>query len=188
MPNSEQKELFMEKRKSMLSYAFSGGIILLGIDFLSKYIANSRLPFEKTVSTIFSFLFFYRTYNTGYHFLFGPIKNHFIWALTGLIFVSILIFSLSKSILKENLNRGNRIIYSVILALTIGAMGNVLEILFWGRATDFFIFRPFPWPSNICDQYINGIIYIVLPIIIIKSIIDHRREKTRQFQDRNSSE
>lgn len=188
MPSSEQKELFMEKRKSILSYAFSGGIILLGIDFLTKYIANLLLPFEKTVSTIFSFLVFYRTYNTGYHFLFGPIKNHFIWALTGLIFVTFLIFSLSKSILKENLDRGNRIIYSVILALTIGAMGNVLEILFRGHATDFFIFRPFPWPSNICDQYINGIIYIVLPIIIIKSIIDHRREKTRPSRDRDSSE
>jgi lipoprotein signal peptidase len=67
-------------------------------------------------------------------------------------------------------------------------MGNVLEILFRGYATDFFIFRPFPWPSNICDQYINAILYIILPVIIIKSIIDHRREKRESKQNKPSAD
>ncbi|MCD6441144.1 MAG: signal peptidase II [Candidatus Marinimicrobia bacterium] len=163
--------------KLNLVFAFSAGSVLLIIDFLTKFIANARLPFEKTVSTFLPFLYFYRTHNTGYHFLFGPINNHFIWALAGLFFVSFLIFSLARSLVKDDLDHASRTIYTIILSLTIGAMGNVLEILFRGYATDFFIFRPFPWPSNICDQYINAILYIVLPVIIIKSIIDHRREK-----------
>jgi lipoprotein signal peptidase len=160
-----------------LIYGYGGGVILLIIDFLTKYLANSQLIFEKPVKTIFPFLFFYLTHNIGYHFLFGVIRNQLLWALVGLIFVILLLFSLSRSLLKETLNKGNRIIYTIVLSLTIGTLGNILEILFRGHATDFFIFRPFPWPSNICDQYINGILYIMLPIMIVKSLIDHHKEK-----------
>ncbi|MFH2037437.1 MAG: signal peptidase II, partial [Candidatus Zixiibacteriota bacterium] len=102
---------------------------------------------------------------------------HFLWALAGLVFVSILIASLIHSLIKEDLDRVNFAVYAAILSLTIGATGNVIEILFAGHATDFFIFRPFPWPSNFCDQYINGILYIALPVIIIKSIIEYIRHK-----------
>lgn len=161
-----------------LIYGYSGGVILLIIDFLTKYLANSQLILEKPVKTLFPFLFLYLTHNTGYHFLFGVIRNHLLWAMIGLVFVVILIISISRSLLKEILDKGNRIIYTLVLSLTIGALGNVFEILFRGYATDFFIFRPFPWPSNICDQYINGILYIILPLLIIKSIRDHHQEKT----------
>jgi len=158
-------------------YGYSGGVILLIIDFLTKYLANTQLIFEKPVKTILPFLFLYLTHNTGYHFLFGVIRNQFLWAIGGLVFVVVLIFSLSHSLIKENLDKSNRIIHAVVLSLTIGALGNVFEILCRGYATDFFIFRPFPWPSNICDQYINGILYIMLPILIIKSLLEHRKEK-----------
>jgi lipoprotein signal peptidase len=162
---------------SYIVYGYGGGVILLITDFLTKYLANSQLLFEKPIKTILPFLFFYLTHNTGYHFLFGAIRNQLLWAVSGLVFVVILVFSLSRSILKETLDKGNRIIYTIVLSLAIGALGNVFEILFRGYATDFFIFRPFPWPSNICDQYINGILYIMLPIMIIKSLLDHRKEK-----------
>ncbi|MBN2600525.1 MAG: signal peptidase II [Candidatus Marinimicrobia bacterium] len=167
----------MKRQSVKILYSIGSGIVLLCIDFLSKFIANARLPFEKVQDTFLPFLVFYRTHNTGYHFLFGPINNHFLWALSGLIFVSALIASLIHSLVKENLDRINFTVYAAILALTIGATGNVLEILFAGHATDFFIFRPFPWPSNFCDQYINGILYITLPVIIIKSLIERIRHK-----------
>ena len=164
------------KSRKILSAAALGTGLLI-IDFLTKQLANRRLPFEKVQQTFLPFLNFYRTHNTGYHFIFGSINNHFIWALVGLVFVIILIASLIHSLIKEDLDRFNFIVYSAILSLTIGATGNVLEILFAGFATDFFIFKPFPWPSNLCDQYINGILYIALPVIIIKSIIGHLKSK-----------
>lgn len=167
----------MKRQSVKLIYSVSSGGVLLILDFLSKYIANNRLPFEKIQETFLPFLVFYRTHNTGYHFLFGPIDNHFLWALAGLVFVTVLIASLIHSLIKENLDRINFGVYAAILSLTIGATGNVLEILIASHATDFFIFRPFPWPSNLCDQYINGILYIALPVIIIKSIIEHFRHK-----------
>ena len=167
----------MKRQSVKILYSIGSGIALLCIDFLSKFIAKTRLPFEKIQETILPFLVFYRTHNTGYHFLFGQINNHFLWALSGLIFVSALIASLIHSLVKEKLDRINFGVYAAILALTIGATGNVLEILFVGHATDFFIFRPFPWPSNFCDQYINGILYVALPIIIIKSLIEYIQHK-----------
>jgi|GEM_PF-401529 len=153
------------------------GFALLLLDFLTKYIVNLKLPFEKVQQTFLPFLLLYRTHNTGYHFLFGPIENHFIWAMAGLIFVILLIASLVHTLMKEEFDHFNFTIYAVILSLTIGASGNVLEILIYGRATDFFIFKPFPWPSNLCDQYINAILYITLPIIIIRAMIDRKRQK-----------
>ncbi len=178
----------MTKRYFYLIYAAIGGLFLLFIDFITKYLANSRLPFEKLTATFLPFLMLYRTHNTGYHFIFGVIENHFIWALAGLVFVTILLFSLARSIIKDNLDRGHLVIYSVIMSMTIGAIGNVMEILFSGYATDFFIFKPFPWPSNLCDQYINGILYIILPITIIKSIIDHRRQKAAKDDQNDLSD
>lgn len=153
------------------------GIALLLLDLLVKYYANLKLPFQKVQQTFLPFLLLYRTHNTGYHYLFGPIENHFIWALAGMVFVFVLMASLIHTLVKEQLDHFNNTMYSLILTLTIGASGNVLEILLFGHATDYFIFKPFPWPSNLCDQYINGILYIALPVIIIKAIIDHRRGK-----------
>jgi len=178
----------MKRQSVKILYSIGSGIALLCIDFLSKFIANARLPFEKIQETFLPFLVFYRTHNTGYHFLFGQINNHFLWALSGLVFVSILIASLIHSLIKENLDRVNFTVYAAILALTIGATGNVLEILYAGHATDFFIFRPFPWPSNLCDQYINGILYIALPIIIFKSFIEYIRHKRLTKANRENIE
>ena len=151
---------------------YLGGIILLIIDGVTKVLANSLLPFKSTVETFLPFLDWYRTHNTGFHWIIGKINNHILWASTGLIVVLFLLFMISRSLLKERDIRFNRIFYSIIICLIIGAMGNVLEIIVFGRATDFFVFHPFPWPSNISDQYINAIIYIMMPVIVVKSIME----------------
>jgi len=91
-------------------------------------------------------------------------------------------FSLSRSLIKDKSSRFNTVVLSIILSLMIGASGNVLEVLIKGRATDFFVFHPFPWPSNLCDQYINAIIYFMLPITIIKSFLDWRQSKKNKPQ------
>ncbi|MCK9484414.1 MAG: signal peptidase II [Candidatus Marinimicrobia bacterium] len=167
----------MKFYRQPLFIAYLIGAILLGIDFLTKGIANLNLPFQESVDTSLPFLSWFLTHNTGYHFIFGSISNQRIWAWLGIVLVVILGISLSRNLLKEKSSRFNRIILTAILSLIIGAAGNVIEVLIKGRATDFFVFHPFPWPSNLCDQYINAIIYIMLPITIIKSIIDWRQSK-----------
>ncbi|HPY00783.1 MAG TPA: signal peptidase II [Candidatus Marinimicrobia bacterium] len=169
-------------RKSLF-IAYLIGFILLGIDFLTKSIANLRLPFQERVDTALPFLSWFLTYNTGYHFIFGNISNQKIWAIFGIALVAVLGFSLSRSLIKEKESKANAIILTIILSLIIGSAGNVLEVLIKGHATDFFLFHPFPWPSNLCDQYINAIIYIMLPITIIKSILDWRQSKKKMAQN-----
>jgi len=164
-----------------IGYLIGAG--LLGFDFLTKGIATLRLPFQESVDTALPFLSWFLTYNTGYHFIFGQITNQKIWAILGLGLVAILGISLSRNLVKEKSSRFNVIILTIILSLIIGTAGNVLEVLIRGRATDFFVFHPFPWPSNLCDQYINAIIYIMLPITIIKSVVDWRRSKKKAIQN-----
>ena len=167
----------MNIKKSPLLLPYLCGIILIVVDFLTKTLANKLLPFQKPVDTFLPFVVLYRTHNTGYHWIFGKIGNHMLWSFAGLVLVVFLIYSMSRTLLREFKFPFNRKFYTVLISLMIGATSNVLEILFLGRATDFFLVHPFPWPSNISDQYINAILYIMLPIIIIKSVIDWRRQK-----------
>ena len=170
-------EFIMAKtNKKYLFTSFSSGLVLLIIDFITKYYANSILIFHQRTDTFIKWLTFFLTHNTGYHYIFGEIKNHKLWSLFGLFMLLILLIFLSNSLLKEK-NVFHKRLYAVILMLTIGAGGNVLEILFTKKATDFFILEPFPWPSNICDQYINAIIYIVMPIMIIRLIFEKKMKK-----------
>ncbi len=173
----------MSFKKKTLIFAYFSGLLLLGLDFGIKALANHNLPLHEKVSTFLPFLDLFLTHNTGYHFIFGKIGNHVLWASSGLVLVSGLVFSISRSIIKEEYTGFYTKIYAVVLAMTIGAMANVIEILIYGRATDFFILHPFPWPSNICDQYINGIVYVVIPIIIIKSLIDRKNAKKQNSED-----
>ena len=171
----------MKIKKYPLLLPYLCGTALLAIDLLSKTCANRALPFQKPVDTFLPFLILYRTHNVGYHWIFGKIGNHTLWSAAGLVLVVFLIFSMSRMLLKEIEIPFNRKFYSILISLMIGAMGNVFEILFLGRATDFFLVHPFPWPSNIADQYINAILYIMLPIILIKSIIDWKRQRKVKF-------
>lgn len=173
------------KNKKYLTTAYLAGALLLVIDFVVKYVANQQLPFQQRIDTGIKWLSFYLTHNTGYHYIFGEIENHTLWSLFGLAMLIVLLVSLTRSLLHEKAPFYKRI-YAVILTLTVGAGGNVLEILYTGKATDFFVLEPFPWPSNICDQYINAIIYIVMPVMIIHLILN--RKKNKQMEENGSKE
>jgi len=173
----------MQNNKRTLMLAYIAGIGLLLLDGVTKWIANRYLPFQDSVLTGLPFLSLYRTYNTGYHFLFGNIANQQVWAISGIILVVFLVISLSRSLLKETDSGFNNMVTTIIIALMVGSAGNVIEVLATHKATDFFVFHPFPWPSNICDQYINAIIYVMLPITIIKAVIDWSKKRKRAIND-----
>lgn len=164
------------ENKKYLIVSYSVGFVLLMIDFITKYFANSILIFQERTDSFFKGLSFFLTHNTGYHYIFGEIKNHQLWSIFGLVMLAILLFSLTSSMIKEK-DLFFKKLYAVILMLTVGAGGNVIEILFTHKATDFFVLKPFPWPSNICDQYINAIIYIIMPIMLIRLFLDKLKKK-----------
>ena len=175
------------ENKKYVSLAYGTGIILLLVDFFTKYLANNILKFNERTDSFVSGLSFYLTHNTGYHYIFGEIDNHLLWSLFGLAMLFFLLVSLTISMLKEKDSFFKKL-YTVILILTVGAGGNVLEILFTKKATDFFIVKPFPWPSNICDQYINIIIYIIMPIMLIKLLLEKVRKKKETIEKDAGSE
>ncbi len=55
----------------------------------------------------------------------------------------------------------------VMATLLVGALSNPVEILLRGHATDFFRVRGFPWTANLCDQYVNLIVYVLTPILLV---------------------
>jgi len=170
------------ENKKYLCVSYCVGFLLLMIDFVTKYVANSRLIFQERTATIFKGLSFFLTHNTGFHYIFGEIKNHKLWSIFGLIMLAILLYSLTSSMIKEK-DLFFKKLYAVILMLTVGAGGNVIEILFTHKATDFFVLQPFPWPSNICDQYINAIIYIIMPIMLIRLFMDKLKKKKEMMKE-----
>lgn len=171
--------MFADIRESRIP--IFGGFVLLGLDFLTKWIANITLPVQDTVNTALSFWKWYLTYNRGYHYIFGEMANFRLIQSLGLIAVIVLIGMMIRK--RADLAPGdiNRKLFAGYIALLIGATGNPWETLVLGRVTDFFVFTPLPWPSNLADQYINIAIYILLPIWVVISYLEWRQEKnTRQ--------
>jgi len=156
--------------------AFGIGLILISIDLLIKFIANSGLEYNILKDTFLPFLKLYLTHNEGYHYIFGRIPNNRLWSIGGLIFITIILGFMVRSLIKDNLSKWDRMFYLTLITLVVGATGNVWEIIFTGKATDYFIFKPFPWPSNLCDQYINAIQFIMLPLFIIRTLVLQRRK------------
>jgi len=153
------------------------GFLLLGLDFLTKWIANISLPVESPVGTALPFWKWYLTYNEGYHYIFGQLGHFRIVQTIGLVAVLILIWIMAKQRVSLAAGNPHRTLFGIYISLLIGATGNPWETLVLGKVTDYFIFTPLPWPSNLADQYINLAIYVFMPIWIYLSIRESRREK-----------
>ncbi|MCF7805258.1 MAG: signal peptidase II [Candidatus Marinimicrobia bacterium] len=159
------------------------GFFLIGLDFFTKWIANIALPVQQTIHTSISFWKWHLTYNRGYHYIFGEIGNFRLVQSLGLIAVLILIGLMVKNRAELPKNDVNRHLFAGYIALLMGATGNPWETVVLGRVTDFFVFTPLPWPSNLADQYINIAIYVLLPIWLVISFRDWRRERQAKQAD-----
>lgn len=153
------------------------GIFLFALDWGTKWWANTNLPYQRPVHTWTSLWTWYRTFNKGYHYLFGELQHFRLTQTLGLIAVIILIYMMVGRKADLSKNDPNRRIFGGYIALLIGAIGNPLETLVFGRVTDFFVFSPLPWPSNLADQYINLAIYVLLPIWLIIAFREWRAKK-----------
>lgn len=142
------------------------GLLLLAIDFTTKAIANATLPLDQLVPTALPFLSWRLVYNTGSHYLFGSVGEwipyRLMMGVAGAGVIGLLIF-FGRELQPMPPSRLRAVQWLMIAGL-IGALGNALEVLVLGRATDFFMLHPFPWPSNLADQWVNMTVFGLLPL------------------------
>lgn len=173
--------MFAKFKKSL--GAISLGVGLFALDWGTKWLANSNLPFEQQTKSVLPYITWYRTFNTGYHYLFGELSNFRLIQVVGLIAVLILVYMMISRRTELHPGDPSRTVFGAYIALLIGATGNPFETLIFGRVTDFFVFKPLPWPSNLADQYINLAIYVLLPIWLYLSFREWRDKKHRKEEE-----
>jgi len=145
------------------------GLFLLLVDFTSKIVANAVLPLDRLVGTPVPFFSWRLTYNTGSHYLLGPVGDFIPYrVMMGIagVAVLVLIFFLAREVRGLAPSR-LRSVQLLMIAGLIGSLGNALEVIAIGRATDFFMIHPFPWPANLCDQFVNVTVFVLLPLSLI---------------------
>lgn len=145
------------------------GLLLLAIDFTTKAIARGHLPPERLVRTPLPFFSWRLAYNTGSHYLLGSIGDwipyRVMMALAGTAVVALTVL-MAREVHRMPSSRLRTVQWLMVATLT-GALGNALEVVLSGRATDFFMIHPFPWPANLCDQYVNATVFVLLPLSLI---------------------
>jgi len=137
--------------------AFGLGAILIVVDLGTKKLATAHLPYGETVQTAVPFLSWKLTSNTGGHYLFGQIgewvPQRVYMAVAGAVVMLFVVF------LARNARRLHvsplRAVHMGLIAGLLGSYGNSLEAVLTGKVTDFFVVRPFPWPSNLSDQFLT---------------------------------
>jgi lipoprotein signal peptidase len=149
--------------------AIEMGLVLLLIDFTAKIVANALLPLDRLVETPVPFFSWRLTYNTGSHYLLGSVGDFIPYRLMmGVAEVAVLalIYLLAREV-RELAPSRLRTVQLLMIAGLIGSLGNALEVVAIGRATDFFMIHPFPWPANLCDQFVNATVFVLLPLSLI---------------------
>ncbi|MBM3246056.1 MAG: signal peptidase II [Candidatus Omnitrophica bacterium] len=120
-------------------------VIILSLDQLTKIIAAKNLILNQSVPVIKDIFHFTLIHNRGA--AFGILKNQ----LPLFIFTSLLAIILIYRSLRDAPHRLYRVSLGLILA---GALGNLIDRLFFGYVVDFLDFRV--WPVfNIADSAIS---------------------------------
>jgi signal peptidase II len=121
-------------------------LTVLSLDQLSKVIISRSLYFNQSVPVIKGFFHLTLVHNRGA--AFGILKNQAaLFIFTSLFAIILLILSLK--------NNRHKKLFSVALSLILaGALGNLIDRLFFGYVIDFLDFRV--WPVfNIADSAIT---------------------------------
>ena len=149
---------------------------LLGIDQLTKWLAETHLPFHEAVE-VFGFFSLYLTYNTGVAFSFlSNVGSGGLIALT-LVITGIMLYLWRKVPADQQLA-------SLGFALVIsGALGNLIDRLTQGHVIDFFLFHTQTWAFavfNVADSYITlgAIAIITEEVLALRSKSKNQKSDT----------
>jgi signal peptidase II len=141
---------------------FSIVLITLSLDQLTKFLVTKNLSLNQSLPLIKGAFHLTLVHNRGA--AFGILKNQVPLFIFTAIFSVFLIFLNLK-------NNKNRKFYNISLALILaGALGNLIDRLFFGYVIDFLDFRI--WPVfNVADSAITvGAILLGYSICILKSV------------------
>lgn len=143
------------------------GLIVIGLDQLTKYIMRERLNFAEPV-VVTSHWNWCLNYNQGAAFSF--LANQASWSK---IFFGVIAVIVSLGLIYYILYRSYSLITGIALGFILGgAVGNLVDRIIFGRVTDFidWYYGSFHWPTfNIADSFITiGVILLILESIFVK--------------------
>ena len=149
---------------------------LIAIDQLTKWLAETHLPFHEAVEVI-PFFSLYLTYNTGVAFSFlSNVGSGGLIALT-LVITGIMLYLWRKVPADQQLA-------SLGFALVVsGALGNLIDRLTQGHVIDFFLFHTQTWAFavfNVADSYITlgAIAIITEEVLLLRSKSKNQKSDT----------
>ena len=139
-------------------------LVLIGVDQLTKWLAEANLPFHQTVEVV-PFFSLYLTYNTGVAFSFlSNVGSAGLIALT-LVITGIMLYLWRRVPADQQLASLG---FALIVA---GALGNLIDRLTQGHVIDFFLFHTQTWAFavfNVADSYITlGAIAIIAEELLL---------------------
>ena len=144
------------------------GVGLFVLDWAAKATAERTLMLGvDPIPAPIPLISWYLSYNRGYHYIFGQMGPYrWIAGVSFVLAAGMVIYLLHWAGQMERAAPARRIVVAMS-ALLVGALSNPAEILLRGHATDFFRVAGFPWTANLCDQYVNLIVYILTPILLL---------------------
>lgn len=156
-------------------------LLLVVLDQLSKWLAQTYLPFHEAVEVI-PFFSLYLTYNTGI--AFSMLSS---FGSTGLIALSVVIIGV-MIVMWKRLPPDHQLAslgFSLVIA---GALGNLIDRMTQGHVIDYFLFHTSTWAFavfNVADSFITlGAICIIVDEIVSarrKPELDSATEPTQKF-------
>jgi lipoprotein signal peptidase len=143
------------------------GVALFALDWAAKSLAERSLMLgAEPIPAPIPLISWYLSYNRGYHYIFGQMGPYQWIAGVSLVLAAGMVVYLLHWAGQIDRTSPVRKIVLAMSALLVGALSNPAEILLRGHATDFFRVKGFPWTANLCDQYVNLIVYVLTPILL----------------------
>lgn len=167
------------------------GIALFALDWAAKAVAERSLVFgAEPIPSPIPFISWYLSYNEGYHYIFGALGPYRWIAGASLLLAAGMVVYLLRWAAQMDPTAPARKVVLLMTTLLVGALSNPVEILLRGHATDFFRVRGFPWTANLCDQYVNLIVYVLTPILLIMAWrgLDRPRQPARPAASEEAAE
>ncbi len=133
--------------------AYGAAAAVFGLDRLTKWIVETRVPFADTYTVIPGFFDIVRAQNRGV--AFGLVnESTFEWRTTLLVLVSVAAVVVVSAIIWKARQLDPLSLWGFALVLG-GAAGNLFDRILSGRVTDFldFYIRDYHWPAfNVADS------------------------------------
>lgn len=150
-----------QKRNSCIIYMISV-IFLLGLDQFSKYLASTHLKNGNSIIIIKNIFQLHYLENRGA--AFGLLQGQRLWfILTTLIMLFLIIFVY----LRVPMNKRYRWIRFILVLLTSGAIGNLIDRIHLNYVIDFFYFELINFPIfNVADIYVTIGMSLLIVLIL----------------------